>query len=104
MIFPVKPVHSISMGGVTAMKIQAIEIWVVTLIVPPGSFVLNGAVGSKIVIILISSGEWHIAMLGKLRESPEFPDKMSRTMSITFDQQWAVRNSKEILKYKISII
>ena len=35
--------------------------------VPPGSFELNGAVnvGFRNVVIFISSGEWHIAMLGK---------------------------------------
>ena len=66
MIFPVKPVHSISMGGVTATKIQAIEIWVVTPLVPPGSFLPKGAVDTlRIVIILIFSGEWHTAMQSK---------------------------------------
>ena len=75
-----------------------------TPLVPPGSFVHNGAVvTSPIVIILISSGERHTAMI-IARESPEFPDKMSRSMSVTFDQLLAVRNSKEILKYQISII
>ena len=63
---PVFPVHSISIRGVTATKIQAIEIWVVTLIVPPSSFELNGAVVMLIIItILISSGEWHTAMESK---------------------------------------
>ena len=63
---PLKPVHSISRRGVTATKIQAIEIWAVTPTVPPGSFELNGAVViPPNVIILISSGEWHTAMESK---------------------------------------
>ena len=63
--FPVFPVHSISKGRVISTTIQAIEIWLVTPRVPPGSFVLNGAVGRKIVIILIFRGEWATAMHSK---------------------------------------
>ena len=51
---------------------------------------------------------WSLVVNGiprcKARESPEFPNKMNRTMSITFDQQWAVRKAEQILKYQISII
>ena len=60
------PVHSISKGGVIATKIKTIEIWVVTMLVPPGSFELNGAVVfSVIVIILIFSGERPTALPSK---------------------------------------
>ena len=63
---PVKPVHSISKRGVIATKIQAIEIWVVTPTVPPGSFELDGAVVTPMIAtILISRSEWHTVMHSK---------------------------------------
>ena len=65
--FPMTPVHSISKGGVIFTTIQAIEIRLVTPRVPPGSLELNEAVnvGFRNVVILISSGKWHIAMHSK---------------------------------------
>ena len=70
MSFPVFPVHSISKGGMTSTKISTIKIWAVTILVPPGSFELNGAVETSMIIItfniiLISGGEWHTAMYSK---------------------------------------
>ena len=61
--FPGFPVHTISIGGVFATKIQAIQIRRMTRIVPPGPFEHNGTVAvSVMIIILIFSGEWHTAM------------------------------------------
>ena len=59
--FPAFPVHTISIGGVIATKIQAIEIWRMARAVPPGSIECNGAVAFCVMIIIaISSGEWPI--------------------------------------------
>ena len=60
-IFPAFPVHTISIEGVIATKIQSIEIWRMTRAVAPGAFEGNGAVAvSVMIIIVISSGEWPI--------------------------------------------
>lgn len=59
---PVAPVHTTSMGGVTATVIKAIEVRMVTSAVPPGSFVQNGTVTAALIIILISGGEGLISM------------------------------------------
>ena len=51
---------------------------------------------------------WSLVVNGmprwKARELPEFPKKVSSSMSITFDQQWAVRMAEQNLKCQISII
>ena len=51
---------------------------------------------------------WSLVVNGmprwKARELPEFPEKVSSSMSITFDQQWAARMAEQNLKCQISII
>ena len=50
---PVIPVDTSTEGGVLSTMIQAIQVGVVTLQVPPGSFKCNGTVSSIVVIIIL---------------------------------------------------
>ena len=59
---PVQPIHAISKRGMLTAVIKPIQIRVVASSVPPGSFEPNGAVIVRIIIILISCGEWHIPL------------------------------------------
>ena len=61
MSLPVIPVHTISLRGVISAMIQAIQVGIVTLVVPPGSLIGTGtAAVSLLIIILILSGKWLI--------------------------------------------
>ena len=62
MSHPVLPVDTVSVGGVLSTMIQAIQVGLVTVIVPPGSFICNGAVIFPVIIIFIFSGKWLTAM------------------------------------------
>ena len=62
---PAIPVDTISEGGVISMMIQAIQVGVVTVIAPPGSFKYNGAVTYSVIIIFIFSGKWLTAMISE---------------------------------------
>ena len=62
MSLPVIPVHTISKRGVISAKIQAIQVGVVTVVVPPGSLKPNGTVCPFVIIIPIFSAKWSIAV------------------------------------------
>ena len=63
---PVIPVDTISEGGVIAMVVQAIQVGIMTVVVPPGSMKLTGAVSfPQVVIILILSAEWLTVMISE---------------------------------------
>ncbi len=51
--FPVKPVDTISMWWVLSVMIQTVQVGVMTVFVPPGSFKGHSAVYARTVIILI---------------------------------------------------
>ena len=54
---PAFPVHTITEGGGICVTIDAIQVGLVTRVVPPGSVPLNGTVVAGMsIIILISSG------------------------------------------------
>ena len=54
-VFPVVPVHSFSID--LTIEVQTIQIGVVTSVVPPGAFIYQGAVATKLVIITIIGGK-----------------------------------------------
>ena len=63
MSLPVKPNHTISVGGGIHVTIDAIQVGEVTAVVPPGSVIFTGTVIVLVtIIILISSGEWSTAV------------------------------------------
>ena len=56
MSLPVIPDHTITKGAGTAVMIDAIQVGVVTVPVPPGSVKVTGTVEPRIVIIILVSG------------------------------------------------
>ena len=62
MFLPVFPDHTISIGGGIHVTIDAIQVGMVTRFVPPGSVILTGTVAAPVIIILISSCKWLIAV------------------------------------------
>ena len=69
MSLPGIPVQTIAAGGGTFVTIDAIQIGMVTRIVPPGSVKQTGTIVAMVVIILILSGKWMIAMIGERVQS-----------------------------------
>ena len=64
MSLPVVPGHAITITNGILMMIDAIQVRIVTAIVPPGSVILLGTVFiPNVIIILISSGKMLAAML-----------------------------------------
>ena len=55
MSLPVVPDHANAISRVRAIMIHAIQVGIVTAIVPPGSVIPPGTVFAKAIIILISS-------------------------------------------------
>ena len=53
MSFPVIPVDTISTWWMFSMMIQTVQVWMMTVLVPPGSFVGHSTVVAPAVIILI---------------------------------------------------
>ena len=63
---PVEPVHTVSERRVVPLKIAAVQVGVVTGIVPPGSTVFRGTIlGRILVVVLIFCAELHATMNGK---------------------------------------
>ena len=65
MTLPGIPVDTVSIRGVFAEMIQAVQVGEVTGLVPPGSLVQCGTVAGIGVVVSIFSGECHAAMVGK---------------------------------------
>ena len=65
MTLPGIPVDTVSIRGVFAEMIQAVQVGPVTGRVPPGSLVQCGTVSRIGVVVLILSAECHAAMEGK---------------------------------------
>ena len=62
-IFPVVPGHSLTTGP--AVKVQAIQVGMVAIVVPPGTLITRGTVASIVVIITIFGGKCHTTMITK---------------------------------------
>ena len=54
-VFPVVPGHSIDID--LTIEVQTIQVGPVTIFVPPGAFIYQGAVATKLVIITIIGGK-----------------------------------------------
>jgi len=60
---PAIPVHTVSIRGVFALEIAAVQVGAVTVPVPPGSLVTCGTAAAGIgVVVSIFSAERHAAM------------------------------------------
>ena len=62
MTLPVIPVHTVSIRRVFALKIAAVQVGVVTLIVPPGSLESRGTIREKSVVVSIFGAERHATL------------------------------------------
>ena len=62
MSLPGMPVQTIAVRGGIYVSIDAIQVGMVTPVVPPGSLILPGTVFVMVIIILISSGKWLTAV------------------------------------------
>ena len=62
MSLPVIPHHTISVGGGIHVTIDAIQVGMVTVVVPPGSVKPTGTVVANGIIILITSCKWLTAV------------------------------------------
>ena len=62
MSLPVIPDHTISVGGGILVTIDAIQVGIVARVVPPGSVKRPGTVYAILIIILITSCKWLIAV------------------------------------------
>jgi len=65
MTLPGIPVNTVSIRGVFAEMIQAVQVGAVTGPVPPGSLEQCGTVSGIGVVVLILSAECHATMTGK---------------------------------------
>ena len=54
-VFPVKPGHTFRIDLI--IEVQTIQIGVVTSVVPPGAFIIQGTVAAVFVIITILGGK-----------------------------------------------
>jgi len=62
-IFPVVPIHPLTTG--LAVKVQAIQVGIVAVVVPPGTFIIHSTVASVVVTITILGGKCHTTMITK---------------------------------------
>ena len=62
MTLPVIPIHTVSISRVLALKIGAVQVGMVTGIVPPGSLEFRGTIPAISVVVSIFGGERHATM------------------------------------------
>jgi len=56
---PVNPIHTVSIGRVVASQVEAVEIGMMTLMVPPSTFESHRTRSSfSVVVVLVSSAEF----------------------------------------------
>ena len=79
-VFPKAPVHSFRV--VFTIEVQTIQIGVVTTVVPPGAFIIQGTVSAVLVIITILGGKWHTTMITKGITSGTYQKKKMRNIGV----------------------
>ena len=85
MTFPVKPVHTVSIRRVFALKIAAVQVGFVTLIVPPGSLEFRGTILVRILVVVsIFCAERHATMNGKGITSCSWENTQDRSKASYF--------------------
>ena len=62
MTLPALPVHTVSKSRVVPLKIAAVQVGVVTPIVPPGSLEQCGTIRAAFVVVSIFGAERHVTM------------------------------------------
>ena len=62
-VFPVFPLHSLTV--LFTIEVQTIEVWVMAIFVPPGSFITHSTVAWVGVIIPIFRGKWWATMIAE---------------------------------------
>ena len=65
MTLPVIPVYTVSKRTVGAVKIEAVQVGVMTGFVPPGSLVFGGTIPAIFVVVSIFGAELHATMIRK---------------------------------------